>query len=172
MTHIITLGQQLNKQHKKCKTVNVIFSDEAKTIHFIGKMYKSDYFTAEQMNKYEILLDVKKVWDKTLAHFMELFSLRRAYGNDRAVNSGFESAAHVQDHSSACSIITANTESDLTRNLYIESHEESLTAAREQYTSDATTRIPLPPAFDPITLITLLQTRLAEQHKQVSEVMA
>jgi len=41
--------------------------------------------------------------------------------------------------------------------------------AREQYASDATTRTPVPPAFDPLTL---LQTELAEQRKQVSDVMA
>ncbi len=34
---------------------------------------------------------------------------------------------------------------------------------------DATTRTPIPPAFDPLTL---LQTELTEQRKQVSEVMA
>ncbi len=93
----------------------------------------------------------------------------KAYGDDRAANSGFESAAHVRDHSSTCSIITANTESDLMRNLYIKSLEESLAGAREQYALDATTRTPIPPAFDPLTL---LQTELAEQRKQVSEVMA
>jgi hypothetical protein len=169
MTHIITFGGQLNKQQKKCKAINIIISDEAKTLHFVGQMYKSDYFTEEQMNKYKILSDANKVWDKTLAHFMELFSLRKAYGDDRAANSGFKSAAHVRDHSSARSIITANTESDLTRDLYIKSLKESLAAAWEQYASDATTHTPIPPAFDPLTL---LQTELAEQRKQVSEVMA
>ena len=49
--------------------INVIISNKAKTLHFIGQMYKSDYFTEEQMTKYEILLDANKVWDKTLAHF-------------------------------------------------------------------------------------------------------
>jgi hypothetical protein len=121
------------------------------------------------MTKYEILSDANKVWDKTLAHFTELFSLRKVYCNDRAANSRFESAVHVRDHSSARIIITANTESDLTRDLYIESLEESLVAAREQYTLDATTRIPILPAFDPLTL---LHTELVEQRKQVSEVMA
>mgnify|MGYP006146177255 FL=1 len=169
MTHIITFGRQLNKQQKKCKTINVIISDEAKTLHFVGQMYKSDYFTEEQMTKYEILSDSNKVWDKTLAHFTEKISLRKANGDDRAANSGFKSAAHIRDHSSAHSIITATTESDLTRNLYIESLEGSLAAAREQYASDATTRTPVPPAFDPLTL---LQTELAEQRKQVSDVMA
>ena len=43
MTHIITFGRQLNKQQKKCKTINVIISNEAKTLHFVGQMYKSDY---------------------------------------------------------------------------------------------------------------------------------
>ena len=55
------------------------------------------------------------------------------------------------------------------RDLYIKSLKESLVAAWEQYASDATTRTPIPPAFDPLTL---LQTELAEQRKQVLEVMA
>jgi hypothetical protein len=61
MTHIITFGRQLNKQQQKCKSINVIISDEAKTLHFVGQMYKSDYFTEEQMTKYEILSDSKMV---------------------------------------------------------------------------------------------------------------
>jgi hypothetical protein len=51
MTYIITFGCQLNKQQKKCKAINVIIFDEAKTVHFVGQMYKSDYFTKEQMTK-------------------------------------------------------------------------------------------------------------------------
>jgi hypothetical protein len=153
---------------KKCKAINIIISDKAKTLHFVGQMYKSDYFTEEQMAKYKILLDTNKVWDKTLAHFMDLFSLRKVYSNDKAANSGFESAAHVCDHSSARSITTANTKSDFTCNLYIKSLEESLAAAWEYCASDATTSTPIPPAFDPLMC---LQTKLAEQCKQVSEVM-
>jgi hypothetical protein len=44
MTHIITFGCQLNKQQKKCKAINIIIVDKAKTLHFVGQMYKSDYF--------------------------------------------------------------------------------------------------------------------------------
>ncbi len=95
MTHIITFGCQLNKQQKKCKAINVIISDEAKTLHFVGQMYKSDYFTKEQMAKYEILADSDKVWEKNLTHFMDLYALRKAYGNNRAANSGFKCSAHV-----------------------------------------------------------------------------
>ncbi len=58
-----------------------------KTLHFIGQMYKSDYFTEEQMTKYEILANLDKIWDKTLTHFMDLYALRKAYGDDRAANS-------------------------------------------------------------------------------------
>jgi hypothetical protein len=169
MTHIITFGQKLNKQQKKCKMINVIISDEAKTLHFVGQMYKSNYFTKEQMTKYKILSDGNKVWDKTLAHFTDLFSLHKTYGDNKAANSGFESAAHVRDHSSACSGITAITESDFTRNLYIESLEESLAVAQEHCATDATTRYPVPPVFDPLML---LQTKITEQRKQVAEVMA
>jgi hypothetical protein len=132
-------------------------------------MYKSDYFTEEQMTKYEILSDSNKVWDKTLAHFTELFYLRKAYGNDRAANSRFKSAAHIHDHTSAHSILTDNTESKLTRNLYIKSLEDSLAAAREKYALYATMRTPVPPTFDPLTL---LQEALAEQRNQVSDIMA
>jgi hypothetical protein len=81
------------------------------------------------MTKYKILSDANKVWDKTLAHFTDLFSLCKAYGNNKAANSGFKSIAHVCDHSSACSAITANTESDFTHDLFIESLEESLVVA-------------------------------------------
>ncbi len=121
------------------------------------------------MTKYKILSDANKVWDKTLSHFTDLFFLRKAYGTNKAATSGFESAAHFRDHSSAHSVITANTESDFTRDIYIESLEEPLPAARELCATDATTRSPVPPVFDPLTL---LQTKLAEQHKQVLEVMA
>jgi hypothetical protein len=148
--------------------INVIISDKAKTLHFVGQMYKSDFFTKEQMTKYKILSDANKFWDKTLAHFTDLFSLRKAYGNNKASNSGFKSAAHVRDHSSACSVITANTKSDLTCDLCIESLEESLTAAQEHCATDATTCSPVPPVVDPLML---LQTELAEQRKQVLEVM-
>jgi hypothetical protein len=168
MTHIITFDRQLTKQQKKCKAINVIISDEAKTLHFVGQMYKSEYFTEEQMTKYKILLDTNKVWDKTLSHFTDMFSLRKAYGDNKAANSGFESTAHVRDHSSAHSVTTTNTESDFTCNLYIKSLEESLAAAWTYCALDATTSTPVPPAFDPLTH---LQTELAEQRKQVLEVM-
>jgi hypothetical protein len=51
----------------------------------------------------------------------------------------------------------------------MKSLKESLAAAWEQYASDATMRTPVPLAFDPLTF---LQAKLAEQPKQVSDVMA
>jgi hypothetical protein len=57
-THIITFGRQLNKQQKKCKNINIIISEEAKTLHFVGQMYKSNYYTEEQMTKYEMQADI------------------------------------------------------------------------------------------------------------------
>ncbi len=38
MTHIITFRRQLNKQQKKCNTINVIISDKTKTLHFVRQM--------------------------------------------------------------------------------------------------------------------------------------
>ena len=86
-THVITFGRQLTKQQKKCKTINVIISEEAKTLHFVGQMYKSDYFTEEQMTKYEMQRDADKVWTTTLQFFTNLYAQRKAYGDDRAANS-------------------------------------------------------------------------------------
>jgi hypothetical protein len=71
--------------------------DEAKTLHFVGQMYKSDYFTEEQMTTYKMCSDASKAWTPTLDHFSLLFAQHKAYGVDRAVHSGFESAATVYD---------------------------------------------------------------------------
>ena len=59
-TNIITFGRQLIKQKKKCKDINVIISEKAKTLHFIGQMYKSNYYTEEQMTKYKMQADINK----------------------------------------------------------------------------------------------------------------
>ena len=132
-THVITFGRQLTKQQKKCKTINVIISEEAKTLHFVGQMYKSDYFTKEQMTKYEIQRDKDKVWTTTLQFFTNLYAQRKAYGNNRAANSGFDSAALIHEYPPDQSKRTiASTTSDITmRDLYIESLEESLAVTCE-----------------------------------------
>jgi hypothetical protein len=155
-----------NKQQKKCKTINVIIFNEAKTLHFVGQMYKSDYFTDEQMTKYEILVDLDKVWEKTLTHFTDLYALCKAYGNNRAANSGFESAVQVQEIFLGHSIIT--TESDLTRGLYIGSLEESLVVAQEYVTKDMAAHAAAPPANEQLTL---LRNNLDAQRKQFELVM-
>ncbi len=59
-THIITFSCQLKKQQKKCKTIIVIISEEAKTLHFVRQMYKRDYYMEEQMTKYEMQTDANK----------------------------------------------------------------------------------------------------------------
>jgi hypothetical protein len=103
---------------------------------------------------------------KTLTHFTDLYALRKAYGNDRAANSGFESAAHVRENSSGHSVIT--TESNLTRNLYVKSLEESLTAACKYVAKDTATRAAPPPANEQLTL---LRNNLDAQRKQFKLVM-
>jgi hypothetical protein len=129
-------------------------------------MYKSDYFTEEQMTKYEILADPDKVWEKILTHLTDLYALRKAYGNDKAANSGFESAARVRENSSGHSIIT--TESNLTCNLYIESLEESLAMAHEYVAKDTAACAAPPPANEQLTL---LRNNLNAQCKQFKLVM-
>jgi hypothetical protein len=166
VTHIITFRHQLNKQQKKCKPINFIISDKAKMLHFVGQMYKRDYFTEEQMTKYEILADLDKVWEKPLTHFMDLYALRKAYGNNRVANSRFDSAAHVRKNSFCHSLIT--TESDLTRDLYVKSLEESLGAAHKYVTKDMAARAAPPPANEQLTL---LRNNLDAQCKHFELVM-
>jgi hypothetical protein len=110
--------------------------------------------------------DSDKVWGKTLTHFTDLYALHKTYGNDRAANSGFESAAHVQENSSSHSVIT--TESDLTRNLYVKSLEESFAAARKYVTKDMAACAAPPPANEQLTLFC---NNLDAQCKQFELVM-
>jgi hypothetical protein len=118
------------------------------------------------MTKYEILADSDKIWEKTLTHFMDLYALRKAYGNDRAFNSAFKSATHIRENSLDHSIIT--TESDLTRDLYVESLEESLAAACKYVAKDTSARALPPPANEQLTL---LRNDLDPQRKQFKLVM-
>ncbi len=78
-THIITFGHQLDKQQKKCKNINVIISDKAKTLHFVGQMYKSDYYNKEQMTKYKMKANINKTWLHTLQFFTKPFAQCKAY---------------------------------------------------------------------------------------------
>jgi hypothetical protein len=148
-THIITFGCQLNKQQQKCKNINVIISEEAKTLHFVGQMYKSNYYTEEQMTKYEMQTDFNKTWLHTLQFFTERFSQRKAYRDNCAANSSFDSAAHINNIPTNHSFVS--TSSDITTcYLYIESLEESLAAAWEYVAKE---RTPTPDKPDPVALL-------------------
>jgi hypothetical protein len=165
-THVITFGCQLTKIQKKCCRINVIISDEAKALHFVGQMYKSDYFTEDQMTKYKMRLDADKEWDPTLNHFSKLFAQPKAYGDDRAANSGFESATTMFNVPSDCTFARSKSNNNFTsRNLYIESLEESLALARD-YMTNAPTTAPAPtPIVDPMTTLPLDMYAQCKQFK-------
>jgi uncharacterized membrane protein YgcG len=163
-THIITFGCQLNKQQKKCKNINIIISGEAKTLHFVGQMYKSDYYTEEQMTKYKMQADINKTWLHTLQFFTKLFAQCKAYGDDGMANRGFDSTAHINDISTNCSFVS--TSSDFTNcDLYIESLEESLAAAREYVVKERAPTLDKPDPAD------LLRMELDAQRKQFDLIM-
>jgi hypothetical protein len=153
-THIITFSHQLNKQQKKCKNINIIMLEED----------KNNYYTKEQMTKYEMQMDVNKTWLHTLQFVTKPFAQRKAYGDDCAANSGFDSAVHINDISTNCSLVS--TSSDITtHNLYIECHKESLAAAWEYVAKE---RTPTPDKPDPAAL---LRTELDAQCKQFDLIM-
>ncbi len=119
-THIITFGCQLDKQQKKCKNINVIILDKAKTLHFVGQTYKSDYYTEEQKTKYEMQADINKTWIHTLQLFTKYFVQCKAYGEDRGTNGSLDNVAHIKDIPTNGSLVS--TFSDFTtHDLYINS---------------------------------------------------
>jgi hypothetical protein len=102
-------------------------------------MYKSDYFTEDQMTKYKMRSDADKGWDLTLDHFSKLFAQRKAYGNDRAANNGFESTATMFVIPSNHTFVMSKSNGNCTTcDLYIKSLEESLALARDYLTNTPT----------------------------------
>ncbi len=118
------------------------------------------------MTKYEMRLDTNKAWDPILDHFSKLFEKRKAYGNDRTVNSGFESAAAMYDIPSDRTIATTKSSSDFTsRDLYIKSLNESLALARN-YVTNVPTMAPAPtPVVNPMTTLRLDMEAQCKQFK-------
>jgi hypothetical protein len=165
-TYVITFGRQLMKIQKKCCTINVIISDEAKALHFVGQMYKSDYFMEDQMTNYEMQSDANKEWDPTLNHFAKLFAQLKANGNDRAVNSGFESTATMFDIASNRTFMTSKSNGDFTaRGLNIKSLKESLALASNYMTNAPTTAPALTLVVDPLTILRLEMDAQCKQFK-------
>jgi hypothetical protein len=165
-THVITFGCQLTKFQKKCRTINVIISNEAKALNFVGQMYISDYFTEDQMTKYKMQSDADKEWDPTLDHFSKLFAQCKTYGVNHAANSGFKSAATMFDIPSDRTFATSESNSDFTScDLYIKSLKESLALACD-YMTNAPTRAPAPtPVVNPMTTLHLDMDAQCKQFK-------
>jgi hypothetical protein len=169
-THVIMFGCQLTKLKKKCRMINVIISDKAKMLNFVGQMYKSDYFTEEQMTKYKMRLDTNKAWDPTLDHLSKLFAQRKAYGNNHATNSRFESAAAMYNIPSNRTITTAKSSGDFTlHDLYIKTLEESLALACNYVTNAPTTAPALTPVVNPMVTLCLKMKALCKQLNHLLE---
>jgi hypothetical protein len=108
------------------------------------------------MTKYKMQSDADKEWDPTLDHFSKLFVQRKAYGNDRTANSGFESAATMFDIPSDRTFAMSKSNGDCTtRDLYIKSLEESLALARDYVTNAPTLAPASTPIIDPLATLHL-----------------
>jgi hypothetical protein len=101
-------------------------------------------------------LDADKEWDPTLDHFSKLFVQFKAYGDNRAANSGFESAATMFEVPSNWTFTTSKSNGNFTaRDLYIKSLEESLALAQD-YMTNAPMPAPAPaPVINPMTTLHL-----------------
>ncbi len=144
------------KLQKKCRMINIIISKEAKALHFVGQMYKSDYFREEQMTNYEMQLNANKEWDPSLDHFSKLFAQRKACSNDCAANNRFESAATMFDVPSNHTFVMSKCNGNFTvRDLYIESLEESLALACDYMTNAPTMAPASTPVVDPLATLHL-----------------
>jgi hypothetical protein len=108
------------------------------------------------MTKYEMPLDADKEWDPTLDHFSKLLVQHKAYGDNRAANSGFESAPPMFDIPSDCTFVTSKSNGDFTtRNLYIESLKESLALSHDYMTNAPTMAPASTPVVNPLTTLHL-----------------
>jgi hypothetical protein len=165
-THVITFGRQLTKLQKKCRTINVIISDEAETLHFVSQMYKSDYFTEDQMTKYKMQSDADKEWDPTLDHSSNLFAQCKAYSNYHAANSRYESAASMFNVPSNRTFAMFKSNGNFTaRDLYIKSLEESLALAHAYMTNAPTPAPASTPIVDPLATLCLKMDAQRKQFK-------
>jgi hypothetical protein len=163
-THIIIFGCQLNKQQKKCTNINVIISEEAKTLHFVGQMYKSNFYTKEKMSKYKMQTDNNKTLLHTLQFFAKVFTQRKAYGDNCVANSTFDSVVHINNIPTNHSLIF--TSNDITtRDLYIKSLGELLAVVWEYVAKECT------PTLDKPDPAALLCPELDTQHKQFDLIM-
>ncbi len=100
----------------------------------------------------------------TLHFFTKLFIQCEAYRDNHSANSSFNSAAHINNSPTNCSLVS--TSSDITtRNLYIESLEESLAAAREYVAKEHTSTPDKPYPAAPLC------TELDAQRKQFDLIM-
>jgi hypothetical protein len=147
---------QLTKLQKKCRTINVIISNKAKTLHFVSQMFKCNYFMEEQMTEYKMQLDTNKAWDPTLNHFSKLFTQRTEYGNGRATNSRFKSTAAMYDVPSNRTIASTKSSGDFTSgDFYIKNLKESLALACN-YMTNTPMMAPAPtPVIDPMATLCL-----------------
>jgi hypothetical protein len=112
-------------------------------------MYKCNYYIDDQMTKYEMKAEINKTWLHTLQFFTKFFAQRKACRDNHAANSSLDSAAHINNIPTNCSLVF--TSSDFTtRDLYIESLKESLAAAQEYVAKE---RTPTPDKPDPANLL-------------------
>ncbi len=81
-----------------------------------------------------MLANKDKTWTLILQHFTQLYTQQKAYGDDRAANSGFDSMVNIYDVPPDQSMASIAPSKITTCNLYIKSLEESLVVAREYIT--------------------------------------
>jgi hypothetical protein len=116
------------------------------------------------MTKYNMQANINKTRFHTLRFFTKIFAQPKACRDNYTANSGFDSAAHINNIPTNRSLVA--TSSDFTtRDLYIESLEESLAAAREYFVKEPT------PALDKPDPADLLPTELDPQCKQFDLIM-
>ncbi len=101
------------------------------------------------MTKYKMKADINKTWLHTLQFFTELFAQCKSYGDNRAANSGFDSAAHIKDIPTNRSLVSTSS-GFTTRDHYIGSLEESLAAVWEYVAKERAPTLDKP---DPANLL-------------------
>ena len=92
--HASTYAAQINEHQLECVDFDVVISDAAKTIHFVGQMGKSEIFEPKFIDDYDD--EVDKSWATTTNRFVKQYDRKTRRVRREADSKDYESMAAVR----------------------------------------------------------------------------
>ena len=92
--HASTYAAQLDERQLECVDFDVVISDAAKTMHFVGQMEKSGLFESKFIDDYDDKVD--KSWATTTNSFVKQYDCRTRRVRREADSNNYESMAAIR----------------------------------------------------------------------------